>query len=139
MPSNPHTSRLAALLSAALLALALAAPLAADEAAGESAATPDNSASLYDRLGGVYSIAEVVDNFIDRLYENDILNANPEIVAAHERVTQSGLKYRVTTLVCQLTGGPQVYHGRSLKEAHAHLNINEAQWNEMVRVFGETL
>jgi hemoglobin len=33
--------------------------------------------SLYDRLGGVYSIATLVDDFIDRIMEDDRLNANP--------------------------------------------------------------
>ena len=33
--------------------------------------------SLYDRLGGVYSIATVVDDFIDRIMVDPRLNANP--------------------------------------------------------------
>ena len=32
--------------------------------------------SLYDRLGGVYSIATVVDDFIDRIMHDPRLNAN---------------------------------------------------------------
>ena len=41
--------------------------------------------SLYERLGGVYSIAAVVDNFIDRVMSNPILNANPAVDEAHHR------------------------------------------------------
>lgn len=130
MPSNPQNSRIAALLSAALLALALAAPLAAQDDAAA-----DETPSLYARLGGVYSIASVVDALIERLYVNDVLNANPKIDAARTAVPKAGLKYRVTSLVCQLTGGPEVYHGRSMADAHAHLNISEAEWDAMVADF----
>ena len=42
-------------------------------------------------------------------------------------------------MICQATGGPEVYHGRSMKDSHAHLNISNAEWDEMVRVFSELL
>ena len=95
--------------------------------------------SLYERLGGVYSIATVVDDFIERLLVNDTLNANPAINAARARVPKAGLKFHVTTLVCEVTGGPCKYSGRSMKDAHAHLNINEAEWQAMVTDFRKTL
>lgn len=95
--------------------------------------------SLYDRLGGVYAIASVVDDFIERLLVNDILNANPAIKEARDRVPKAGLKYRVTELVCQVTGGPQKYTGRSMKDSHAHLNITEKEWDAMVTDFKVTL
>jgi hypothetical protein len=50
--------------------------------------------SLYERLGGAYNIATVVDDFIERLYVNDILNANPKIDEARKRVPKAGLKFR---------------------------------------------
>src|SRR6266404_2565903 len=37
-----------------------------------------NSPSLYERLGGVYSIATVVDDFVDRIMVDPRLNAKPE-------------------------------------------------------------
>ena len=95
--------------------------------------------SLYDRLGGVYAIASVVDDFIERLLVNDILNANPAIKEARDRVPRAGLKYRVTELVCEVTGGPQKYTGRSMKDSHAHLNITEREWDAMVADFKATL
>ena len=52
--------------------------------------------SLYDRLGGVYSIATVVDDFIDRVMGDPRLNANPLVDEAHHRVTAAGFKYLVT-------------------------------------------
>jgi hemoglobin len=95
--------------------------------------------SLFDRLGGVYGIATVVDDFIERLLVNDILNANPAINEARARVPKAGLKFHVTALVCEVTGGPCKYSGRSMENAHAHLNINEGQWQAMVTDFRNTL
>ncbi len=95
--------------------------------------------SLYDRLGGVYSIATGVDDFIERLLVNDILNANPAIYKARTHVSKAGLKYRVTTLVCQVTGGPEKYNGRTMKESHKHLHITEAEWEAMAADFKKTL
>jgi hemoglobin len=102
-------------------------------------ATEPATKSLYERLGGVYSIATVVDDFIERLLVNDILNGNPAINEARRRVPKAGLKFHVTTLICEVTGGPCKYAGRSMKDAHAHLNINEAQWQAMVTDFRKTL
>jgi hemoglobin len=95
--------------------------------------------SLYDRLGGVYNIATVVDDFIERLYVNDMLNANPKIDEARKRVPKAGLKFRVTALVCQVTGGPEKYTGRSMKESHQHLNITEKEWKAMLADFKKAL
>jgi hypothetical protein len=57
-------------------------------------ATQD-SPSLYERLGGVYSIATVVDDFIDRIMIDPRLNANPRVDEAHHRVPPAGFKYLV--------------------------------------------
>jgi truncated hemoglobin YjbI len=38
-----------------------------------------DSPSLYERLGGVYSIATVIDDFIDRIMVDPRLNANPKV------------------------------------------------------------
>lgn len=49
------------------------------------------------------------------------------------------LKYHVTALVCQATGGPCQYHGRTMKDSHAHLNITERERDRMVTIFKEIL
>ena len=90
--------------------------------------TPSN-ASLYDRLGGVYAIAAVVDTFIDRIMVDPALNANPLVDEAHHRVPKAGFKYLVTEMVCMATGGPQRYTGKGMKESHQHLKITPAEWD----------
>jgi hemoglobin len=95
--------------------------------------------TLYERLGGIYPIATVVDAFIERLLVNDTLNANPRIDEARHRVPKAGLKFQVTALVCQVTGGPCVYKGRDMRSAHAHLAIGEREWQALVADFVKTL
>jgi hemoglobin len=109
--------------------------------AGSAAHAQEEKAelSLYERLGGVYNIATVVDDFIERLLINDILNANPAIDEARKRVPKAGLKFQVTALVCQATGGPEQYAGRSMKDSHAHLKITESEWQAMAADFKKTL
>jgi hemoglobin len=84
--------------------------------------------SLYERLGGVYSIASVVDDFIDRIMVDPRLNSNPLVDEAHHRVSPAGFKYLVTEMSCWATGGPQQYSGRSMHESHAHLKITGEEW-----------
>jgi len=99
----------------------------------------DKPKTLYDRLGGVYSLAAVVDDFIERLLVNNILNANPAISEARARVPKAGLKFHVTALVCEVSGGPCKYTGRAMKESHQLLNITEGQWQAMLADFQKTL
>jgi hemoglobin len=85
--------------------------------------------SLYDRLGGLYNIATVVDDLIDRVMADSRLNANPRVDEAHHRVSPAGFKYYVTELLCQTSGGPQQYSGRSMGDSHRHLMITDQEWD----------
>jgi hemoglobin len=94
----------------------------------EGVMQPDPSPSLYDRLGGVYNIATVVDDFIDRIMTDARLNKNPAVDEAHHRVSAPGFKYLVTEMVCWAAGGPQQYSGRSMGDTHRHLAITDDEW-----------
>lgn len=107
-------------------------------AAGAMAQAPAKPA-LYDRLGGTKGITVVVDDFIDRLVKNKTLNANPAIDAGRRNSPAPYLKFHVSQLVCQATGGPCKYSGRDMKSAHAHLNISEKEWQVMAAEFKKSL
>ncbi|UXI02102.1 group I truncated hemoglobin [Photobacterium sp. TY1-4] len=109
--------------------LLLAGPVAAEDAKEQS---------LYERLGGLAAIAVVVDDFIKVMVVDDTLNANPAIDAARKAVPAPYLKYHVTSMVCQATGGPCAYTGRSMEEAHSHLNITLEEWQHMVQLLRGT-
>ncbi len=95
--------------------------------------------ALYDRLGGVYSIATVVDDFINRIMVDPRLNGNPLVNEAHHRVPPAGFKYLVTEMVCWATGGPQKYTGRSMADSHAQLKITNPEWEAFLDDFQQTL
>ena len=99
----------------------------------------ETAPSLYERLGGVYSIATVVDDLIDRVMADPRLNANPLVDEAHHRVPPAGFKYLVTEMVCWAAGGPQRYTGRSMSESHQHLKITAAEWEAFLDDFQHTL
>jgi hemoglobin len=110
-------------------------PKGTERNATQAEATP----SLYERLGGVYAIAVVVDDFIDRIMVDPRLNANPRVDEAHHRVTPQGFKYYVTEQVCWAAGGPQIYSGRSMRDTHRELLITGEEWDAFMDDFHQTL
>ena len=98
--------------------------------------------SLYDRLGGVYNIAPVVDDLIDRVMKDQRLNANPRVDEAHYRVSAAGFKYFVTEMLCEAAGGPQHYSGRPMGDSHRHLMITDEEWlafmNDLQQTFDKS-
>jgi hemoglobin len=97
------------------------------------------STPLYERLGGIYSIATVVDDFIDRIMDDDRLNANPRVNEAHHHVLPAGFKYLVTEMVGEASGGPQRYTGRAMEDSHRDLLITEGEWEAFIDDFNRTL
>jgi hemoglobin len=95
--------------------------------------------SLYERLGGVYAIATVVDDFIDRVMTDGRLNANPAVDEAHHKVPPAGFKYFVTEMLCWAAGGPQTYTGRGMRSLHQHLHITAGEWEAFMDDLDQTL
>ena len=91
--------------------------------------------SLYERLGGVYAIAAVVDHFSDQLLKNpDIVNANPQLKEWHTEKYKTrlpGLKFNRTLWVCAVAGGPYEYTAKDLDDAHSDLNISSDVFDEV--------
>ena len=109
------------------------------DAVGEEADVDAAAASLYERLGGIYSIATVVDDFIDRIMVDERLNANPRVDEAHHRVLPAGFKYLVTEMLAEAAGGPQHYTGRSMEESHRELLITPEEWRAFMDDLNRTL
>ena len=95
--------------------------------------------TLYERLGGSFSIATVVDDLIDRVMHDARLNANPAVDEAHHKVSPAGFKYHVTEMLCGAAGGPQKYTGRSMRDSHQHLNITPKEWDAFMDDVQQTL
>src|SRR5918995_4526988 len=105
----------------------------------EGAMQPDQPPTLYDRLGGVYNIATVIDDFIDRVMADARLNKNPAVDEAHHRVSPAGFKFLVIEMLCEAAGGPQQYSGRPMGDAHRHLRITEDEWVSFMDDLHQTL
>ena len=121
------------IVAVSLAASVWSGPALAQGSAGEPAKP------LYERLGGLKGITLVVDDFIDRLVKNSTLNRNPEINAGRKRSPAPYLKFHVSALVCEATGGPCKYTGKDMKSSHAHMNITEKEWDVMVAEFKKSL
>jgi hypothetical protein len=96
-----------------LLCQLAAAALAAGLAMGQAPARAHGGLgmSLYDQLGGVYGIAPLVDDFVDHLWSNPVLVANPYVAEARRRYAKASLRFLLTEYLCDKTGGPMVYRG----------------------------
>jgi len=79
------------------------------------------------------------DDFIDRLVNNATLNKNKAIDAGRKASPPPYLKFQVSELVCEVTGGPCKYTGKNMKDAHAHLHITETEWKIMAADFKKSL
>jgi hemoglobin len=82
--------------------------------------------SLYERLGGVDAIRGVVGDFHARVM------ADARISAFFRGVDAEDLKGKLTDLICQSTGGPCVYRGRTMREAHTGMHVTDAQFDALV-------
>lgn len=111
--------------------------------AAVSAAVPGKSANssdckrdkaLFDRLGGFFGIAGVVDNFSDAILVNPVLNQNPALAAWNQTQAPTrlpGLKFLRTMWMAAMVGGPIKYTGQPLEQAHARFNMTAAEFAEV--------
>ena len=146
--------------SSFIKSLAIATVLAAVPVAPKAQAAPKTEAaaktektekSLYDRLGGVFAIAAVVDHFSDAVVKNPIVGRDSKNPALREWHTKNldrlpGLKFMRTLWVCDITGGPLKFkatkQGKShlgLEEAHRDLKISPEEFDEVAAEFGRSL
>ncbi len=107
--------------------------------------------SLYERLGGAFAIAAVVDHFSDAVVKNPIVgqkSKNPQLRRWHTMnlARLPGLKFMRTLWVCNVSGGPFKYTGTKpgstplgLEEAHRDLRISPAEFDEVAAELGRTL
>jgi hemoglobin len=110
-----------------------------------------SEATLYERLGGAFAIAAVVDHFSDALIGNPVVGQNSDNPALREWHTNNlarlpGLKFMRTLWVCHISGGPQTYAatepGRTalgLEEAHRNLKITPDEFDEVAAELARTL
>ena len=131
------------------LAMTVAATAVSAEAYNAHAQDPEKS--LYERLGGVFAIAAVVDHFSDDIVKNPIVgqdSKNPHLREWHTKNLGRlpGLKFMRTLWVCDVSGGPFKFTPTKpgttplgLEEAHRDLRISPAEFDEVAAELGRTL
>ena len=107
--------------------------------------------SLYERLGGVFGIAAVIDHFSDAVVQNSIVgqaSENPELREWHTNQLGRlpGLKFMRTLWVCNVAGGPFTFAATKpgstalgLEEAHRHLRISPEEFDEVAAELARSL
>jgi hemoglobin len=132
------------------LSAAPAALAGADRAYAQAQQTkPDKS--LYDRLGGVFAIAAVIDHFSDAVVKNPVVgqkSKNPRLREWHTKnlTRLPGLKFQRTLWVCNVSGGPFQFTATKpgttplgLEEAHRNLQISPAEFDEVAAELARSL
>lgn len=102
-----------------------------DDDDNKTTTTTTTKASLYTRLGGIDAIAAVTDEFLTNVVANDEINGqfaatvqNPEAVRL--------LRLNLIDQICEAAGGPCIYKGKTMIEAHTGMDITEAEFNSLV-------
>ena len=107
--------------------------------------------SLYERLGGIFAIAAVVDHFSDAVIANPRVgrgsdNRQLDDWSTNQSGRLPGLKWMRTLWVCNVSGGPFQYVGTKpgstvlgLEEAHRELRIKPEEFDEVAAELGRSL
>ena len=94
---------------------------------------PPQQASLYQRLGGQQAITAVVDDFVANVAADNRINH----YFAHTDIPH--LKRELVDQICQATGGPCTYTGRTMRVRHAGMHITDADFNALVQDLQKSL
>ena len=131
-----HPLRLAALPALAVILVACSSKrdaAATDTAAADTVATATAQQSLYDRLGGQGAITAVVDDFVANVA------ADARINARFAKTDIPHLKQMLVDQICQATGGPCTYTGKSMPDAHRGMKITDADFTALVEDLTKSL
>ena len=89
--------------------------------------------SLYDRLGGMDAINAVTESWVARVGGDD--RANKKFV----RTDIERLKKEVVDQLCEATGGPCTYTGRSMRETHTGMKTTAGEFEVVMQHLAATL
>jgi hypothetical protein len=104
-------------------------PQPVEKDSSKPAAPPPKS--LYTRMGGANKIAIFADDLVESLYKDAALGSNIQIRQGLAEIPKSALRYHVTTLLCQLFRGPEVYSGQAVHEIYLALKLTEGDWKAL--------
>jgi hemoglobin len=88
---------------------------------------------LYQAFGEEAGIRALMDDFVQRL------RADARVGEQFKEANLENLAQSLTNQLCQLSGGPCVYTGPDMKEAHGNMDVTRGQFNALVEVLQQTM
>lgn len=95
-------------------------------AACQQAPAAGNKGDLYRALGERAGIAEIVQDLLYRIVDDERINHQ------FKGVNVADFHRHLTDQLCQISGGPCTYTGRDMRELHEAMNITDTQFNALV-------
>ncbi|MEO3783897.1 group 1 truncated hemoglobin [Actinocorallia sp. B10E7] len=89
--------------------------------------------SIYDAIGGSAAVGAAVDDFYVRVL------GDPELEGLFTGTDLSRLKSHQRAFIAAALGGPELYKGRDLGSAHAHLGLEDRHFDAVVGHLAATL
>jgi len=100
---------------------------------GACAARPPEDDGLYQALGARAGLAGIVDNFLEEMSRDEV------IVDSFAETDIAAFRAHLIDQLCELSGGPCVYEGRSMAEAHRGMGVDARMFNAMVSDFKDAM
>jgi hemoglobin len=82
--------------------------------------------SLYQRIGGHAVLESIASGWVDQVV------VDPALKARFAATNADQFKARLTALLCEISGGPEVYTGKDMKTAHRGMNVSDAEWKSFI-------
>ncbi len=89
--------------------------------------------TMFERYGGFGTLSKVVMAFYDKVLDSDVIGDYFDGVDMRRLIDHQ------TKFISQIMGGPATYSDPALAHLHSHLAITDAAFDEMTRLFEETL
>jgi truncated hemoglobin YjbI/ketosteroid isomerase-like protein len=93
----------------------------------------NDTAALYNAIGGEAAVAAAVDRFYDRV------RADPRLAPFFAGMTLQRLKTHQRAFLTQALGGPAMYGGRGMRTAHAGLGLGDAHFDRVINHLRDAL
>jgi hemoglobin len=92
--------------------------------------------SLYKRMGGYDAIAAITDDFLSALVNHPQMK---RFFLGASESTRTRRRQYIVDFICNKTGGPCAYTGRTMKDSHKGLNISDSDWEILSGLFEQSL
>ena len=89
--------------------------------------------TIYKKIGGPEAVAAAVDIFYDRVM------GDPVLAPYFEGTDMRRQKSHMRAFLASAIGGPEIYAGRDMHAAHAHLGVTNEAFDHVVEHLVATL